>query len=105
MSTKSLYVSVAMLVALCTSTPVLANEIDKGVAGVLLFNEYCGEGIPPNVMNMTESYLKTRYQPVMAEAKALVDKMVSSGIDKKTVMNMWCGLMRPKLTSIFSSMN
>jgi hypothetical protein len=98
MKTKTILAATAMFVT-AIAPPASANDIDKGVAGVVLYGGWCDPNdMPENIVNMTAVYMKTHKADVEVEIKELMRQIYSvRNLDNKTAENMWCSLMRPKL--------
>jgi hypothetical protein len=102
---KTLLATVAMLAALCTPT-FAGNDVDKGVAATLVYAASCDESaVPENVKKFIVFYNQTRSRQIEEEGKALYVQIYSTGFDKDTAINLWCKLMRPKITEQLNKMS
>src|SRR3954466_1816501 len=83
------------------------NDVDQGVAGVLVYGAKCDESaIPTNAKRFIVIYNKTRGLHVQEAAKALYSTIAkAAGGDLDTGMNLWCSIMENKVGPIFDNMS
>jgi hypothetical protein len=85
------------------------NDIDKGIAGVMVYSSHCPGGeaaVPFNAKQFIMVYSQTRAAQVVYASRALMDTIANvAGGDFKTGINLWCHIMKPKVGPIFDNMS
>jgi hypothetical protein len=86
--------------ALALTAPALADDMDRGVAIVVLFEEFCGPAFPASTVREANAHLERRFDQVMSESKRILNDLANSSTNKETAMKAWCGVMRSKIEQL-----